>query len=135
MSDILEFTGERFVPECTGEIWLEHWHRYLFTAQFVSERRVLDIACGEGYGSNVLAKSASEVVGLDISEEVISHAKGRYSERRNLQFAVASCSLLPFNDASFDIVVSFETIEHIKEQIGNCLLNSALSSSLYNSRT
>ncbi len=116
MSDTLEFTGERFVPECSGEIWLEHWHRYLFTAQFVSERRVLDIACGEGYGSDFFAKYATEVIGLDISQDVIVHAKGRYANRDNLQFAVASCSVLPFNDASFDIVISFETIEHIKEQ-------------------
>ena len=61
-----DFTGERFVPQQTDPLLaLEHYHRYCFAARFAKNRRVLDIACGEGYGSAFLAKWASEVVGID----------------------------------------------------------------------
>ena len=60
MSDdaALPFTGERFTPECVREIWYEHWHRYAFARRLGAGRRVLDAACGEGYGSALLAKVA-----------------------------------------------------------------------------
>ena len=54
----LEFTGERFTPECVREIWYEHWHRYAFALPLARGRRVLDAACGEGYGSALLARDA-----------------------------------------------------------------------------
>ncbi len=110
----LEFTGERFTPECVREIWYEHWHRYAFALPFVAGKRVLDAACGEGYGSNLLARSAAEVVGVDVSAEAITHARERYSAGRvNLSFEVADATRLPFADRRFDVVVSFETLEHL----------------------
>jgi 2-polyprenyl-3-methyl-5-hydroxy-6-metoxy-1,4-benzoquinol methylase len=112
----LEFTGERFIPGLPGEIWLEHWHRYHFAASVVAGKRVLDVACGEGYGSHVLAQQAASVDGVDISAAAVAHARGSYGAQTNLKFHEASCVKLPFHDASFDIVVSFETIEHIHEQ-------------------
>ena len=54
-----EFTGERFMPGCSGEIAYEHWHRYAFARRFVGGKRVLDAACGEGYGSALLSTVAS----------------------------------------------------------------------------
>jgi SAM-dependent methyltransferase len=116
MSDAIEFTGERFVPGAAGEIWYEHWHRYLFAAPMVAGREVLDIACGEGYGSALLARRASRVTGADIAPAAIAHARSRYAGRPNLEFCEADCAALPFADASFDVVVSFETIEHIAAQ-------------------
>jgi SAM-dependent methyltransferase len=113
----LPFTGERFTPECVREIWLEHWHRYVFAARLAGGRRVLDAACGEGYGSALLAQTAADVVGLDISAETISHARSRYGERPRLRFDqadVASLQSLPA--ASFDLIVSFETLEHLAAQ-------------------
>jgi len=59
VSKDLEFTGERFVPGTHGEIWVEHWHRYHFAARWARGKRVLDVACGEGYGSAVLAREAA----------------------------------------------------------------------------
>ena len=47
----MEYTGERFMPELTGEIKHEHLHRYALAQEFVKDKAVLDIACGEGYGS------------------------------------------------------------------------------------
>ncbi len=116
MNDELEFTGERFVPGVAGEIWYEHWHRYLFAAPLVAGRDVLDIACGEGYGSALLARSAARVIGADIAPGAIAHARARYASRANLEFREADCAALPFPTASFDIVVSFETIEHVAAQ-------------------
>lgn len=116
VSEKLEFTGERFLPGASGEIWYEHWHRYHFAAKLVSGMRVLDVACGEGYGSALLAQRAARVVGADISPAAIDHARARYAGVPNLEFAAGDCAALPFTDASFDAVVSFETIEHIHEQ-------------------
>ncbi len=66
MASDLTFTGERFLPGCTGEIAYEHWHRYAFARRFVDGRRVLDAACGEGYGTALLGTAAAGVVGVDI---------------------------------------------------------------------
>jgi 2-polyprenyl-3-methyl-5-hydroxy-6-metoxy-1,4-benzoquinol methylase len=71
----LPFTGERFIPGTPGEIWVEHWHRYHFAARWCEGKRVLDVACGEGYGSALLARGASRVTGVDISPEAVAHAQ------------------------------------------------------------
>lgn len=116
MSEKLEFTGERFTPECEREIWYEHFHRYVFAARWSRNARVLDAACGEGYGAALLARSAAAVRGVDISARAIEHARDRYGGFENLGFEVADCTRLPFDDGGFDMVVSFETLEHLSEQ-------------------
>ena len=112
----LEFTGERFTPECVREIWYEHWHRYVFARAFAQGRRVLDAACGEGYGSAMLAASAASVVGVDIAESAIAHARQRYAQHANLRFEQDDCTALSCGDAQFDLIVSFETLEHVAAQ-------------------
>jgi GT2 family glycosyltransferase/2-polyprenyl-3-methyl-5-hydroxy-6-metoxy-1,4-benzoquinol methylase len=113
----MEFTGERYIPNLDApEISYEHWHRYLYATQFVKDKVILDIACGEGYGSYLLAQYAKHVVGVDINVETINHAISSYS-RENLEFKVGSLSHIPFQDeAIFDGIVSFESIEHVSEE-------------------
>lgn len=111
----MEFTGERFHPELVREIWYEHYHRYCFAKPFVAGRRVLDLACGEGYGAGLLGESAGEVVGVDRSPEAVAHANARYGSER-VRFLAADASALPLPDDRFDVVVSFETIEHLAAQ-------------------
>src|SRR5215470_10731138 len=112
----LPFTGERFVPGVKGEIWVEHWHRYHFALRWAEGRRVVDVACGEGYGTALLARRAASVTGIDLSEEAIAHARGAYKELANARFECAPCTRLPLPDGSVDVAVTFETIEHIAEQ-------------------
>lgn len=111
------FTGERVVPNDTPYyIFQEHINRYHFASSLTNNKVVLDVACGMGYGSDYLIKNgAKKVIGLDISEESIIFAKNSY-KNSNLTFIEGDAATkLPFEDDYFDVVVSFETIEHIKE--------------------
>jgi ubiquinone/menaquinone biosynthesis C-methylase UbiE/uncharacterized coiled-coil protein SlyX len=111
----MKFTGERYIPELEDpEISYEHWHRYLFAKQFVSGKVVLDVACGEGYGSYFLATTAKKVIGVDVSQETIKYASSKYL-RDNLEFRTGLASNIRIENAIFDVIVSFETIEHITE--------------------
>ena len=112
----LPFTGERFTPECVREIWYEHWHRYVFAKNLAKGLRVLDAACGEGYGSALLADGASEVIGVDIDAASIGHARERYGARANLSYEQGDATLLDFPPGRFDLVVCFETLEHVQAQ-------------------
>ena len=111
---MLEVTGERLLPEQQrGElVHAQHLARYRFAAQLVKERRVLDAACGEGYGTAMLAAmGARAAVGVDIDQPTVDHARERYG----LEFEQADVAALPFEDKSFDLVVSFETLEHVPD--------------------
>ena len=111
-SDIaLPLTWERYLPEIGGTAHLEHVHRYLVARELVAGRDVLDVACGEGYGSTLLASIARSVVGVDIAPEAVAHARAKYL-LPNLRFIEGDCTALPLDSASVDVVVSFETLEH-----------------------
>ena len=110
----LSWTGERYLTEIRGDIELEHTHRYVLARNLAIGKDVLDIASGEGYGSALIAEKAKNVIGVDISNEAIAHAKLKY-RKDNLRFLEGSCSRIPIADHSVDLVVSFETIEHHDE--------------------
>ena len=90
----------------------QHLARYRFAAQLAKGRRVLDAACGEGYGTAMLAAAGAESAhGVDIDEATVGAAGAKYG----LEFTRADVAALPFGDASFDLVVSFETLEHVPD--------------------
>ena len=109
----LEYTGERMIPESVDAwtLW-EHLYRYRFALQFVRGKRVVDVACGEGYGSAAMLRAgAAGVIGLDVSPETCIHARQKYG----VDARPADAHCLPLADASVDTVVSFETIEHLSD--------------------
>jgi SAM-dependent methyltransferase len=109
-----EPTGERFDPfSMHGHlIEAEHLARYAWATQFADGRRILDAACGMGYGTAMLAGAgATEVVGVDLDEEVVARLQA--AAKPGTVFAVADLRKLPYGDDEFDLVVSFETIEHV----------------------
>ena len=110
----MEITGERFMPEVDADWTLEHTHRYFLAREAAQGKVVLDIACGEGYGSRLLADVAAKVVGVDISLEAVHHAAKKYTHPR-LVFVQGSATAIPLADDSVDLVISFETIEHLAE--------------------
>lgn len=108
-------TGERFIPEFfSGVIALEHLHRYHLALELADNKDVLDIACGEGYGSDMLMRRARSVVGVDIDPHTVTHAQQKYGQA-GLSFLHGSATKIPLDDNSVDLVVSFETIEHLNE--------------------
>jgi O-antigen biosynthesis protein len=114
----LPFTGERFVPGAAGvdpELAAEHLLRYAACRELVRGRHVVDVACGSGYGAAMLADSAAAVVGVDVSSEAIDYATAAHAGRSGLSFVTAPATRLPFDDESVDVVVSFETVEHLAE--------------------
>lgn len=113
---MIGFTGERYVPAESGEIRYEHLHRYGWATAAIEGLVVLDVACGEGYGSAMLAAKAAHVVGVDVSQEAVLHAREAYGAVGNLDFLQGSAAALPMASGSVDAVVSFETIEHLAEQ-------------------
>jgi 2-polyprenyl-3-methyl-5-hydroxy-6-metoxy-1,4-benzoquinol methylase len=109
----LELTGERTLPDVPAE---NYWFRrhltvYEWIAARVGGRRVLDMACGEGYGAEVLSRSASEVVGLEANPEAYEHARLRY-RRPGLSFERGLVETFGA-PSEFDVVVFLQTIEHV----------------------
>jgi O-antigen biosynthesis protein len=108
----MKFTGERFIPNNSDKrIENDHMERYKFVLMKLNNnKKVLDIACGEGYGSNFLSKNHN-VVGVDISDEAVNWAKSKYA-CNNLKFEQGDATKYGKKD-QFDVIVSFETIEHV----------------------
>lgn len=115
MSVSERFQGANVVDAGTlSPYWGEHAARYRFALPYVRGKKVLDIACGTGYGLGILKRHASLVVGVDRDPEGVAAARAECDDRAG---AVLGDGLaLPFGDGSLDVAVSFETIEHLHER-------------------
>ncbi|MFF2092521.1 methyltransferase domain-containing protein [Paenibacillus sp. NPDC058174] len=116
----VRFSGERLVVNQEvkthyTDVYEEHLSRYELACRYVNGLRVLDAACGAGYGSAMLSQAgAVEVLGVDVDSDSVRLAERDYS-RAGVRFAVADVLALPFADEEFDAVISFETIEHVDQ--------------------
>ena len=94
--------------------WGEHAARYVFALPFVEGKSVLDIACGSGYGIGLLRSKARYVTGVDIDPVAANEAKAECGD--NGAVLLGNGPGLPFDDATFDVITSFETLEHLHER-------------------
>lgn len=108
---------ERIVPG--GSIWREnvanHMHRYRYACRFVSGMRVLDAACGVGYGSQMLLRAgANEVVGVDVADDALEIARSQFAIP-GVRFVRDDCEVLGSVQGPFDLITAFECMEHFHE--------------------
>jgi SAM-dependent methyltransferase len=112
----LELTGERTLPDVPAE---NYWfRRHLVVYQWINERcaglKVVDMACGEGYGTDVLARRAREVTGVDANPEALEHAQLKYT-RPGVRFVR---NMIELHAEPCDVVVFLQTIEHVPDPEG-----------------
>jgi ubiquinone/menaquinone biosynthesis C-methylase UbiE len=120
----LEVSGERMIEDAYMQsldayvIYIMHTASYNFAKKFCDGKVVLDLGCGSGYGVARMAEHAERVVGVDVDSDAISFARERYA-RQNVSFAkIETEAPLPFTDDSFDVVLSFQVIEHVLDDSG-----------------
>lgn len=107
-------SGERQVTPHINEVRRDHVARYEFAASIILEHsRVIDFACGIGYGSKILADAGHTVRAFDIDEETVKYARENYADER-ITYNIADGNK-PFAHIESDVAVSFETIEHIRD--------------------
>lgn len=124
----LQETKERLIPGKTPRtVWMQHVARYYSAIPYIADKTVLDCACGMGYGTHVLSMNGAKMaVGVDLSEDAVFFARHNY-ERPGVQYLVMDAQNLTFQESTFDLVVSFETMEHLAnpesflEGVINCL--------------
>ena len=117
-----EPTTERLTAEAQQEnregyvLYLIHLATYKYCIPFVNRKRVLDYGCGSGYGTALISEHSLEVTGIDISSEAIEYAQSQYSapNLKYMRIDPAEVAPLPFPDSSFDVVLSFQVIEHVQ---------------------
>jgi SAM-dependent methyltransferase len=120
---LLPLTGERTVPGIPEE---NYWFRrhevaYEFALPLFAGERVLEVGCGEGYGTALLATAAVQVIGLDYDALTVAHASARYPQAR---FVRGNLAALPLASRSVDAVATLQVIEHVwnhREFVGECL--------------
>lgn len=117
--DVSDTTSERVIPELYEEsieqwiLFLKHRYAYELALSFIKKTdKVLEIGCGDGYGADLLSTSGADVLALDVDEDSINYAKRKY-EKDNLNFEVYDGEAINYADHSFDVIVSFQVIEHV----------------------
>lgn len=112
---VLTLTGERTIPDLDIENYWFRRHEVVYQrlAPRCAGRDVLEAGCGEGYGADLIARVARRVVAVDYDETAVAHVRTRYARVDVMQANLAD---LPLPDASVDVVVNFQVIEHLWDQ-------------------
>ncbi|NMX21367.1 hypothetical protein C5S30_02795 [ANME-1 cluster archaeon GoMg4] len=120
MTEDIGDTGARIIPEKTESkedylLYLKHLFAYEFASKTLSKDSiVLEVGCGEGYGTSFLSKSVKKIIGLDVDEQIVKHAQKKYGST-NCIFQVYNGKKIPFKENSFDAIISFQVIEHVQD--------------------
>jgi SAM-dependent methyltransferase len=111
----LTLTGERTIPGLDVENYWFRRHEVVYQqlAQHCAGRDVLEAGCGEGYGADLISRVARRVIALDYDEATVAHVRARY---RRVEVIHGNLAQLPLPDASVDVVVNFQVIEHLWDQ-------------------
>jgi SAM-dependent methyltransferase len=109
--------GERFIPSLSG--WSEEaskmfYANYQWASIYTQGQVVLDCACGSGYGTDIIAQNCTSVVGADVDQAILKYAVEHYRKEK-VSFRCFSITAIPYPDSFFDVVVSFDTIEHVRD--------------------
>jgi len=106
-------TGERLHPFFVTNNYVNHLRVYQYIRQFTAGKQVLDVGCGVGYGTALLASTAARAVGIDIARKAVNEAFRLYPAGEFLRMDAEN---MTFPDASFDVIVSTENFEHLPDQ-------------------
>jgi 2-polyprenyl-3-methyl-5-hydroxy-6-metoxy-1,4-benzoquinol methylase len=104
--------AEHFKSNKNYVLHLIHCKAYEKATEFTRDKKVLDLGCNTGYGSRIIKNSCKEIVGVDVSDKAIEMANNLHG-KENIKFRVIDGKELPFSENTFDVVVSFQVIEHI----------------------
>ncbi|MFH1696466.1 MAG: class I SAM-dependent methyltransferase [Candidatus Diapherotrites archaeon] len=122
MAEIIKKTDERIIPENFETrnqylLYLRHLFAYEFAKGMLRKGcAVLEIGCGEGYGTSALAGKAGMITGLDVDKKTIAHASEKYGSGKCV-FEEYDGTKIPHSAGTFDAVVSFQTIEHVRDDV------------------
>ena len=123
MAKDLKMTGERIVPDdIRTPIEYIQLLRHLFVYEHVksiinTDEKVLEAGFGEGYGAKMLSETCKEIVGIDVEKKVVEYAANKYGTNK-CSFRLYDGNIIPFDDETFDVVISFQVIEHIHDDAG-----------------
>ena len=114
--DNISDTGERIIPGKTSSLMFSrHFRAYEIAKDYIRDKTVLEIGCGEGYGAHYLSGFCKNITGIDYNAEVVLYAKNKYT-RDNLAYrTVKAENLSAVLKQKFDVIVSFQVIEHIED--------------------
>ncbi|HEX9861081.1 MAG TPA: class I SAM-dependent methyltransferase [Nitrospirota bacterium] len=116
MAEVIDVTGEVISPdhENITPLFMRHLAAYKFFLGYVKGKKVLEVGFGEGYGTDYLAREAAEITAVDVSQQLVEHARRKYA-KTNVWFMRADATAFPFPENSFDVLVSSQVLEHVKD--------------------